>query len=170
MKPQESKLIPHTHTLVCIFLFVHPYPQPQHKRQILLLRTVSRILNWLALTFVGTAEWSRWVEYESCSVTCGKGTLEMKRHCPVYGTCAGTNRKDIRCNLEECKEGVQYTPFHKIRRKVWAHLQFVIHTTPFAFFRSLLITRHKNLNLIFWLIGRNVLPPFCHLNLKRPFG
>jgi len=46
--------------------------------------------------------WSEW-QYSACSVTCGNGTRQAKRTCPVKGSCKGENSKTEKCIQDACE-------------------------------------------------------------------
>ena len=77
-------------------------------------------------------------------MTCGRGTLEMKRRCPVYGKCAGEMRKEIRCNIEDCEDG-KYN-FSNWWQLVYALVNITIDENILLFCRTLM-SRLSNSNL-----------------------
>ena len=75
--------------------------------------------NWEIILFkinLGPAEYSQWVDWSDCSVTCGDGTQTRTRtcdnHCPDLVMNDDINETQ-ECNLVECK-------FWKLRKLLWS--------------------------------------------------
>ncbi|XP_071944342.1 zinc metalloproteinase nas-37-like [Antedon mediterranea] len=48
------------------------------------------------------ANWQKWEEWESCSVTCNGGTQKRTRQCNLPGFCHGSSVEMRSCNLQIC--------------------------------------------------------------------
>ena len=63
----------------------------------------------LHIKFV-SATWSRWSPWSLCSVTCGNGSMERTRSCPIPGVCWGENYQTKNCQEQKCRT-LHFTDF-----------------------------------------------------------
>uniref|UniRef100_A0A0N4UGV7 Apple domain-containing protein n=1 Tax=Dracunculus medinensis TaxID=318479 RepID=A0A0N4UGV7_DRAME len=55
--------------------------------------------------------WSEWTLSTPCSVTCGRGFIEMRRHCVQPGRCAGESLKKEICERNICEDWSLWSPW-----------------------------------------------------------
>ena len=50
------------------------------------------------------AAWSHWNSWSLCSVTCGNGSMQRTRSCPIPGACRGENYQTGSCQEQKCRK------------------------------------------------------------------